>query len=202
MVSLVHTSSGRKWKMWCENWRTLFRISCSVEFLRSESAAQTLVCLVHQVNLSIPSVTVIFINCIDYHTYQLRAYIYQARDMYGSDKSGLSDPYAIVSFNRYSVNTRVVKESVCPTWDQTILIHQIKIFGEPSTVRDSAPPVIVQFYDKDTVVGPQHTSGSTVVIVTHFYTLLYMYCIYCTCTVFPQIVFAELFVQTCYRCDC
>lgn len=24
------------------------------------------------------------------HTYQLRAYIYQARDMYGSDKSGLS----------------------------------------------------------------------------------------------------------------
>ena len=24
------------------------------------------------------------------HTYQLRAYIYQARDMYGGDKSGLS----------------------------------------------------------------------------------------------------------------
>ena len=26
----------------------------------------------------------------DTHTYQLRAYLYQARDMYGSDKSGLS----------------------------------------------------------------------------------------------------------------
>ena len=28
------------------------------------------------------------------HTYQLRAYIYQARDMYGSDRSGLSGLYA------------------------------------------------------------------------------------------------------------
>ena len=27
------------------------------------------------------------------HTYQLRAYIYQARDMYASDKSGLSGKY-------------------------------------------------------------------------------------------------------------
>lgn len=32
----------------------------------------------------------IFITFKDTHTYQLRAYIYQARDMYGSDKSGLS----------------------------------------------------------------------------------------------------------------
>ena len=32
----------------------------------------------------------IFVTFKDAHTYQLRAYIYQARDMYGSDKSGLS----------------------------------------------------------------------------------------------------------------
>ena len=88
----------------------------------------------------------------DYHTYQLRAYIYQARDMYASDKSGLSDPYAIVSYNRYSATTRVVKESVCPTWDQTILLSQIKLYGAPEIVRDSCPPVVVQFYDKDMVV--------------------------------------------------
>ena len=32
----------------------------------------------------------VFVTFKDAHTYQLRAYIYQARDMYGSDKSGLS----------------------------------------------------------------------------------------------------------------
>ena len=32
----------------------------------------------------------VFVTFKGAHTYQLRAYIYQARDMYGSDKSGLS----------------------------------------------------------------------------------------------------------------
>ena len=32
----------------------------------------------------------VFVTFHVYHTYQLRAYLYQARDMYGSDKSGLS----------------------------------------------------------------------------------------------------------------
>ena len=32
----------------------------------------------------------IFVTFKEAHTYQLRAYIYQARDMYGSDRSGLS----------------------------------------------------------------------------------------------------------------
>ncbi len=73
--------------------------------------------------------------------------------MYGSDKSGLSDPYAKVCINRYSFTTRIVKESVSPTWDQTILISQIKMYGEQSTVDDSPPPVVLEFYDKDIVVS-------------------------------------------------
>ena len=73
--------------------------------------------------------------------------------MYGCDKSGLSDPYAKVSFNRYSSTTRVVKESLCPTWDQTIVISQIRMYEEPETTRDSLPPVILKFYDKDMMVG-------------------------------------------------
>lgn len=89
----------------------------------------------------------------DCHTYQLRAYIYQARDMYASDKSGLSDPYAVMSFTRYSTRTRVVKESVCPTWDQTLLINQIRIFGTPQSVLDSPPPVVLELFDKDIVVS-------------------------------------------------
>ena len=72
--------------------------------------------------------------------------------MYASDKSGLSDPYAVLSFHRYSARSRVVKESVCPTWDQTLLLNQIRIFGNPQSVMESPPPVIIEFFDKDMVV--------------------------------------------------
>ena len=86
------------------------------------------------------------------HTYQLRAYLYQARDMYASDKTGLSDPYAIMSFGRYSTKSRVVKESLCPTWDQTMVISQIRVFGDTQSILDSPPPVVLEFFDKDQVV--------------------------------------------------
>lgn len=72
--------------------------------------------------------------------------------MYASDKSGLSDPYIVMSFSRYSARSRVVKESVCPTWDQTLLINQIRIFGNPGSVLESPPPVFLEYFDKDMVV--------------------------------------------------
>ena len=87
------------------------------------------------------------------HTYQLRAYLYQAKDMYGSDRSGLSDPYAIISLSHYSSRSRVVKADVCPTWDQTIIISNIKIFGATKLVEECPPPVVLEFFDEDKVVG-------------------------------------------------
>ncbi len=95
---------------------------------------------------------------IDYHTYQFRAYIYQARDMYASDKSGLSDPYVKISINRHSSRTRVVRESVTPTWDQTVLINGIKMHEEISQIQELPPPVVLEFYDKDIVVSAIGTS--------------------------------------------
>ena len=102
--------------------------------------------------------------------------------MYASDRSGLSDPYVKVSFNRYSVTTRVVKESVCPTWDQTIVISQIMMYGEPETMRDSPPPVFLQFYDKDTVVSLNYLnsiypgSHRICIALCSFYLLLCIHC--------------------------
>ena len=87
------------------------------------------------------------------HTYQLRAYVYQARELQGRDKSGLSDPYGILSFNRYGARTNILKESICPTWDQTLWIENIKLFGDPSTILQSPPYVYIEFYDKDTIVS-------------------------------------------------
>ena len=84
--------------------------------------------------------------------YHLRAYLYQGRDMYGSDRSGLSDPYAIISLGHYSSRSRVVKEKVCPVWDQTVIISNIKIFGDSQSVLDCPPPVVLEFFDEDKVV--------------------------------------------------
>ena len=92
------------------------------------------------------------ISTSESHTYQLRAYLYQARDMYGSDRSGLSDPYAVISLNRYSSRSRVVKADVCPTWDQTVIIGNIKTFGPIQSVEECPPPVVLEFFDEDKVV--------------------------------------------------
>ena len=72
--------------------------------------------------------------------------------MYGSDRSGLSDPYAVISLNRYSSRSRVVKADVCPTWDQTVIISNIKIFGPIQSVEECPPPVVMEFFDEDQVV--------------------------------------------------
>lgn len=41
--------------------------------------------------------------------FQLRAYMYQARSLIGSDASGLSDPYAQIIFGEHSAKTQVSK---------------------------------------------------------------------------------------------
>ena len=70
--------------------------------------------------------------------------------MYASDRSGLSDPYAIISFGCYSKHSRVVEQNLCPKWDQTLIFDRpIEVFGGTK----SLPPVVVDFFDKDKLVG-------------------------------------------------
>ncbi len=71
--------------------------------------------------------------------------------MYASDRSGLSDPYAIVSFDCYSKVSRVVKQNLCPKWDQTLIFDkQVEVFGD--TI-ESLPYVVVDFFDEDKLVS-------------------------------------------------
>ena len=95
------------------------------------------------------------------HKWVLRAYIYQARALLSGDKSGLADPYAIISFVNKSKKTHTIKASVCPTWDQTIEFKDVPIFGEPETTAASPPIVVVEFYDKD-LIGKNELMGRTI----------------------------------------
>uniref|UniRef100_A0A8D2Q8X0 Dysferlin n=1 Tax=Varanus komodoensis TaxID=61221 RepID=A0A8D2Q8X0_VARKO len=92
------------------------------------------------------------ISCIfDYgNRYHLRCYLYQARDLTAMDKDSFSDPYAIVSFLHQSQKTVVAKNTLNPTWDQTLIFYEIEIFGSPQDTAESPPHVMVEIYDHDT----------------------------------------------------
>lgn len=62
----------------------------------------------------------------------------------------LSDPYAIVSFLHQSQKTVVVKNTLNPTWDQTLIFYEIEIFGEPASIAEQPPNIVVELYDHDT----------------------------------------------------
>ncbi|XP_049603430.1 dysferlin isoform X7 [Syngnathus scovelli] len=82
--------------------------------------------------------------------YHLRCYLYQARDLMAMDKDSFSDPYAIVSFLHQSQKTVTVRNTLNPTWDQTLIFYDVEIFGDPEATVASPPHVVVELYDQDT----------------------------------------------------
>uniref|UniRef100_A0A8B9INI0 Dysferlin n=1 Tax=Anser cygnoides TaxID=8845 RepID=A0A8B9INI0_ANSCY len=71
-------------------------------------------------------------------------------DSFTSCPPSLADPYAIVSFLHQSQKTVVIKNTLNPTWDQTLIFYEIEIFGDPQKVSDSPPNIVVEIYDHDT----------------------------------------------------
>ncbi|XP_071949270.1 myoferlin-like isoform X3 [Antedon mediterranea] len=87
--------------------------------------------------------------------YQLRAYVYQARDLVASDSDSYSDPYAYVSFSSRSQKTEVIKTTLCPTWDQTLIFDELDIYGDPNLIAENPPDIVVEVFDHDTFGSPE-----------------------------------------------
>lgn len=85
------------------------------------------------------------------YIYHLRCYIYQARNLMALDKDSFSDPYAHVSFLHRSKTTEIIHSTLNPTWDQTIIFDEVEIYGEPQTVLQNPPKVIIELFDNDQV---------------------------------------------------
>ncbi|XP_017292966.1 dysferlin isoform X5 [Kryptolebias marmoratus] len=81
--------------------------------------------------------------------YHLRCYMYQARDLLAMDKDSFSDPYAIVSFLHQSQRTVTVRNTLNPTWDQTLIFYEVEIFGDPEATAANPPSITVELYDED-----------------------------------------------------
>jgi hypothetical protein len=64
----------------------------------------------------------ILLDFLEAYFYELRTYIYQARNLLSMDNDSFSDPYAQIGFINQSQRTEVIPQSLCPTWDQVKLI--------------------------------------------------------------------------------
>uniref|UniRef100_A0AAZ3SQG3 C2 domain-containing protein n=1 Tax=Oncorhynchus tshawytscha TaxID=74940 RepID=A0AAZ3SQG3_ONCTS len=82
--------------------------------------------------------------------YHLRCYLYQARELLAMDKDSFSDSYAIVSFLHQSQKTVTVRNTLNPTWDQTLIFYEVEVFGDADVTERSPPNIVVELYDQDT----------------------------------------------------
>ena len=92
------------------------------------------------------------------HTFQLRAYIYRAKDLFRGDNSGLSDPYAVVTFGNHSEASVVIKKSLNPVWNETILISDVRLCGDLTeggfiSKQQNIKGVTIQIWDADSMVS-------------------------------------------------
>ncbi|XP_028585610.2 myoferlin isoform X2 [Podarcis muralis] len=106
------------------------------------------------------STPIISCNFDRVYSYHLRCYIYQARNLIALDKDSFSDPYAHVSFLHRSKTTETIRSTLNPTWDQTVIFDEIDIYGDPYTVEQNPPHVVVELFDSDQV-GKDEFLGRT-----------------------------------------
>ncbi|KAI5627367.1 myoferlin, partial [Silurus asotus] len=95
-----------------------------------------------------PNVSCTFDRAYEYH---LRVYVYQARNLLALDKDSFSDPYVHVSFLHMSKTTEIVKSTLNPTWDQTLIFKRVQIYGDPQILARNPPQVVLEIFDSDQV---------------------------------------------------
>ncbi|XP_077084356.1 dysferlin isoform X5 [Siphateles boraxobius] len=122
----------------------IFALECSLSSVTDEKNDDKSVTTTFGVNR--PTISCFFDNGTLYH---LRCYLYQARDLLAMDKDSFSDPYAIVSFLHQSQKTVTVRNTLNPTWDQTLIFYEVEIFGDHQVTEKSPPHIVVELYDQD-----------------------------------------------------
>ena len=90
-------------------------------------------------------------NTFFFQFFQLRAHMYQARSLIGSDASGLSDPFARVIVGEYCKTTQVIDETLSPTWDELLFFEEILVYGRREDIKANPPIIIIEIYDQDKV---------------------------------------------------
>ncbi|NXG20274.1 FR1L6 protein, partial [Grallaria varia] len=93
--------------------------------------------------------------------FQLRAHMYQARGLIAADSTGLSDPFAKVTFTSRCQTTKIISQTLSPTWNQMLLFNSIVLHGDREEIAQFPPEIVIELYDDD-AVGKAEYIGSTV----------------------------------------
>uniref|UniRef100_A0A5K3EPQ9 C2 domain-containing protein n=1 Tax=Mesocestoides corti TaxID=53468 RepID=A0A5K3EPQ9_MESCO len=101
-----------------------------------------------QTNMTSPRV---FIKYEEKRTWQLNAYIFQARGLLAADQSGFSDPYVRVCFINQSQKSERLEKTLSPQWDQTLIFENVVIYGTLESVINSPPRITAEFFDWDQI---------------------------------------------------
>ncbi|KAL4635807.1 fer-1-like protein 6 [Arapaima gigas] len=97
------------------------------------------------------------------HQFQLRAHMYQARGLIAADSTGLSDPFAKVSFLSHSQSTAIIYQTLTPTWNQMLLFNRVTLYGDLKELAEEPPRIVIEVYDDD-ALGKAEYLGSTVTV--------------------------------------
>uniref|UniRef100_A0A3B3RE10 Fer-1 like family member 6 n=1 Tax=Paramormyrops kingsleyae TaxID=1676925 RepID=A0A3B3RE10_9TELE len=101
--------------------------------------------------------------CQEQHQFQLRAHMYQARGLIAADSTGLSDPFARVSFLSHSQTTEIINQTLTPTWNQMLLFNKLTLCGELTEIVKEPPRIVIEVYDDDALSKAEYL-GSTVTV--------------------------------------
>ncbi|XP_041856982.1 fer-1-like protein 6 isoform X2 [Melanotaenia boesemani] len=104
-----------------------------------------------------------YLLCTDQHQFQLRCHMYQARGLIAADNTGLSDPFARVTFLSHSQTTNIISQTLSPTWNQCLLMKRLLLSGDLQYIQKEPPRVVVEVYDDD-ALGKAEYLGATVVV--------------------------------------
>lgn len=103
------------------------------------------------------------LSVTEQHRFQLRCHMYQARGLIAADATGLSDPFARVTFISHSLNTNIIQQTLSPSWDQCLQMSRIMLGGDLHFIEKEPPRIVIEVYDDDALGKPEYL-GSTVVI--------------------------------------
>ncbi|KAM7380163.1 hypothetical protein PAMP_003476 [Pampus punctatissimus] len=101
--------------------------------------------------------------CAEQHQFQLRCHMYQARGLIAADNTGLSDPFARVTFLSHSQTTNVISQTLSPTWNQCLPMKGLLLSGDLEHIQQEPPRILIEVYDDD-ALGKAEYLGTTVVV--------------------------------------